>query len=155
MNSANPSLPACPCNVCSAKIEFEPSRAGETIACPHCGMDTLLYIPSLSRTQTATLLEAPAAQVPAHGQTLIQIGLGAQAAFARRKRGSKTSPAGIICELIGFILLFLFPIGTILGIALMIAGYQVSRIWRCSNCGNVITDKEVLICPTCKSQMLP
>ena len=35
----------CPCNVCSAKIEFEPSRAGYLATCPHCGMETTLFIP--------------------------------------------------------------------------------------------------------------
>lgn len=40
----NATLPACPCNVCSQKIEFDPSRAGETIPCPHCGMETRIFI---------------------------------------------------------------------------------------------------------------
>jgi len=35
----------CPCNQCSQKIEFEAEHAGETIQCPHCGMDTVLFIP--------------------------------------------------------------------------------------------------------------
>lgn len=34
----------CFCNVCSQPIEFELSRAGELVQCPHCGMDTVLYL---------------------------------------------------------------------------------------------------------------
>lgn len=35
----------CPCNNCSEHIEFEESAAGSTVACPHCGIDTVLFIP--------------------------------------------------------------------------------------------------------------
>ena len=35
----------CACNLCSEQIEFEPSAGGQTVACPHCGMDTILFIP--------------------------------------------------------------------------------------------------------------
>jgi hypothetical protein len=35
----------CTCNVCSGYIEFDPARAGETLSCPHCKMETLLFLP--------------------------------------------------------------------------------------------------------------
>jgi DNA-directed RNA polymerase subunit RPC12/RpoP len=35
----------CTCNTCSGKIEFESGNAGQTIQCPHCGMETILFIP--------------------------------------------------------------------------------------------------------------
>jgi hypothetical protein len=35
----------CRCNLCSGEIEFESNRAGETITCPWCALDTKLYIP--------------------------------------------------------------------------------------------------------------
>ena len=35
----------CPCNVCSEHLEFDRSAAGSTVACPHCGVDTVLFIP--------------------------------------------------------------------------------------------------------------
>ncbi|HZL13258.1 MAG TPA: DUF6232 family protein [Verrucomicrobiae bacterium] len=35
----------CTCNLCSNQIEFESNAAGQTVACPHCGMDTMLFIP--------------------------------------------------------------------------------------------------------------
>jgi DNA-directed RNA polymerase subunit RPC12/RpoP len=34
----------CECNHCSGHIEFEAENAGETVACPHCGLDTVLFI---------------------------------------------------------------------------------------------------------------
>ena len=37
----------CPCNNCSEHLEFDESAAGSTIACPHCGMDTVLFIPQV------------------------------------------------------------------------------------------------------------
>lgn len=36
----------CKCQHCSQNIEFEAFRAGETIACPGCGMDTTLFVPN-------------------------------------------------------------------------------------------------------------
>lgn len=33
----------CHCNNCSGELEFEASQIGETVACPLCGLDTLLY----------------------------------------------------------------------------------------------------------------
>ncbi len=35
----------CNCNNCSGHLEFDASRAGEVVACPHCGMETTLYVP--------------------------------------------------------------------------------------------------------------
>jgi DNA-directed RNA polymerase subunit RPC12/RpoP len=56
-------LTICKCNHCSNEIEFESDRAGETIPCPHCGMDTLLYVPytppAPPQIQTATLQAPP------------------------------------------------------------------------------------------------
>ena len=35
----------CVCNLCSGQIEFESSAVGQTVGCPHCGMDTMLFMP--------------------------------------------------------------------------------------------------------------
>ena len=35
----------CPCQACNAHIEFERINEGQTVACPHCGMETLLFVP--------------------------------------------------------------------------------------------------------------
>lgn len=41
-NAASPAR--CLCTVCSGHIAFDPAHAGETVTCPHCGMDTVLYL---------------------------------------------------------------------------------------------------------------
>jgi DNA-directed RNA polymerase subunit RPC12/RpoP len=38
-------LVKCNCTVCSEHLEFEPENAGSLIKCPHCGMETVLFIP--------------------------------------------------------------------------------------------------------------
>jgi DNA-directed RNA polymerase subunit RPC12/RpoP len=35
----------CPCQNCNGHIEFEADQAGQTVACPHCGVETLLFVP--------------------------------------------------------------------------------------------------------------
>jgi len=49
---ARPIMATCKCNSCSGKIEFNEEgfdyRNPPTVACPHCGLDTLLYIPTTS-----------------------------------------------------------------------------------------------------------
>lgn len=45
-NSAVQNWIVCSCGTCSGHIEFEAERAGETVQCPHCGIDTLLYVPA-------------------------------------------------------------------------------------------------------------
>lgn len=60
-------LVKCRCQHCNGNIEFDPelldktgeaggSTLGQTIACPHCGMETLLYIP---QTQFKPPLSVP------------------------------------------------------------------------------------------------
>jgi hypothetical protein len=36
----------CPCNFCDVLIEFPADGVGQTIACPRCGMDTVLFKPT-------------------------------------------------------------------------------------------------------------
>jgi uncharacterized protein YbjQ (UPF0145 family) len=47
-DSPNPSWTVCTCNNCSEHLEFDPSNAGETIQCPHCKLDTVLFVPGAS-----------------------------------------------------------------------------------------------------------
>src|ERR1035437_9752845 len=37
----------CSCNHCSGHIEFDPEHAGQMVACPHCGLETKLYVPKV------------------------------------------------------------------------------------------------------------
>jgi DNA-directed RNA polymerase subunit RPC12/RpoP len=36
----------CTCNNCSGRVEFEAEAAGQAVACPHCGMETVLHVPA-------------------------------------------------------------------------------------------------------------
>lgn len=38
-------LVKCPCNNCSGHVEFDSQDVGRTIECPHCGLETLLFVP--------------------------------------------------------------------------------------------------------------
>jgi hypothetical protein len=38
----------CPCNNCDVFIEFPAHGLGQTVACPHCGMDTILFKPNVT-----------------------------------------------------------------------------------------------------------
>lgn len=46
---------------------------------------------------------------------------------------------GVFLFLFGFVLLFLFPVGTLVGIITMIVacrlGYKQTKVWKCDNCG--------------------
>ena len=57
---------------------------------------------------------------------------------------------GIVIRIIGVLLLFAFPVGTIIGIGLIVVGWKMSKIFACSECGNPVNDNKVKICPTCK-----
>jgi len=42
------SLAKCPCTTCSGKLEFESHQAGQAITCPHCGIETVLFVPYIA-----------------------------------------------------------------------------------------------------------
>jgi len=37
----------CSCGHCSGHIEFDSEHAGQMVACPHCGLETKLYVPKV------------------------------------------------------------------------------------------------------------
>jgi hypothetical protein len=39
-------LTVCRCRHCDGGIEFDARQVGETVACPHCELETLLFVPS-------------------------------------------------------------------------------------------------------------
>ena len=36
----------CPCSICSQPISFPEAMTGQAVECPHCKMETILFIPS-------------------------------------------------------------------------------------------------------------
>ncbi len=71
--------------------------------------------------------------------------------MAKKKRKAEFAGLGCVIELIGLVLLFVFPIGTVIGIALLIFGSQKAIRLICSDCGNLV-QKESIICPHCKER---
>ena len=60
MSDPVPRFVSCPCQHCSGKIEFDADKLditgeagsslpGQTIACPHCGLETILFISPSSK----------------------------------------------------------------------------------------------------------
>jgi hypothetical protein len=66
MNSTNdqsePNLIICRCRHCDVGIEFDVSQVGETVVCPHCEMEALLFVPSAGRKPP--VIASPAERVP-------------------------------------------------------------------------------------------
>ncbi len=44
-HAMNANLAKCSCNHCDGHLEFDRAYAGARVDCPHCGKETLLYIP--------------------------------------------------------------------------------------------------------------
>jgi S-DNA-T family DNA segregation ATPase FtsK/SpoIIIE len=64
---AAPDYVTCPCNNCNGHIEFPESGVGQTVPCPHCGLDTTLFKPvaasiALTPRQRSTLQPDSAAR---------------------------------------------------------------------------------------------
>ena len=90
-------------------------------ACPHCGA------PGLSATEASPIR------------------------YAGIQSKSEGCGAGCFLQLVGLVLLFLFPIGTILGIAMIIWGHFAAQKFSCGNCGNVLSSNSVKLCPACQA----
>jgi hypothetical protein len=50
-------LATCPCNTCSQPIEFDHEQNGQTLNCPHCGVDTVLFLPAVKPPPVAKSIE--------------------------------------------------------------------------------------------------
>jgi hypothetical protein len=59
------SLSKCPCQNCSGHIEFDPAAVGQSITCPHCGVDTVLFVPGRKKETPAPLPKAEPPPLPA------------------------------------------------------------------------------------------
>ncbi len=70
---------------------------------------------------------------------------------ATKNRSRKNTPAGIALEILGFFLLMFYPIGTIIGVPVIYAGWRKSNYWSCSNCGHPLKSKEARSCSHCRA----
>ncbi|PLX98928.1 MAG: hypothetical protein C0623_10670 [Desulfuromonas sp.] len=55
-------------------------------------------------------------------------------------------------EIVGLIAIFFFPIGTVIGIILLIVGARMTYQLICTECGNKII-RTTKLCPTCGSDL--
>jgi hypothetical protein len=39
----------CKCQHCNTHLEFDDRGAGQMVACPHCGLETMLYVPPVAK----------------------------------------------------------------------------------------------------------
>ena len=79
------SLAKCSCSHCDGHLEFDTAYAGARVACPHCGKETLLYIPV---TASAPPTPSPA---PAPYRPCRSIGLPADRSHRTTNSGTATN----------------------------------------------------------------
>lgn len=119
------------CVHCGGPMEFPSNLQGEKIVCPHCNVLTTLGEPK--PPQIAQITNSP--PMPKE--------------FTTAKHVGKTFGSGCLIQLVGLVLLFFFPIGTVFGIALLICGHLASYHWECGTCSTRINSRRASICPGC------
>ena len=76
----------CPCQHCSGKIEFDANQidvtgsatntlTGQTIACPHCGLDTILFVPQTPKKVSNSLPNNKTISLPEISNTSLPLNL--------------------------------------------------------------------------------
>lgn len=68
--------------------------------------------------------------------------------MAYRKKKGEFAGGGCLVQGLGLLLLFVWPIGTLFGVVLLIAGGRMAIKLICSDCGNKV-EKTSKLCPTC------
>jgi Zn finger protein HypA/HybF involved in hydrogenase expression len=63
-DSPNQKWTRCTCNHCSGHLEFDAAHAGETIQCPHCKLDTVLFVSPGAEKPSSPPTAAPPMPVP-------------------------------------------------------------------------------------------
>jgi len=109
----NPKWTVCSCTNCGEHLEFDPENAGETITCPHCGKQTVLFLP-----------EPPKAPQPARqmvkgkivGTTVYRNdGIELRAELLLAPQSSRANDLAHALEVTGNVLLVLGILGGIIG----------------------------------------
>ena len=118
-------------------MEFPAELRGQKIVCPHCNVLTTLGQP------IATPPPIPAQLLPSFRPE--------QNHIAHIKTKSEFIGSGCLVQLIGLCIIWIFPIGTVIGILLLLLGSRLSLKYQCSQCGNPVADKKVKLCPACNA----
>ena len=124
------------CKHCGQNLSVDGKGSGREVSCPNCKKQ--IKIPTVVSSNNVVPPQLPP-QLPVE-KTCLKI--------------KKVSFAGwhTILQIIGFFLLFVFPIGTVVGLMLMICGSHMGKYYVCGGCLNKI-DKESKLCPTCKANL--
>jgi len=123
------------CEVCGGHIEHPPELMWREIICPHCDAATKLGMP------------------PRAGASYGQPSSEQMIPRAKVKRRGEFVGSGCFLQGIGVILLFLFPLGTVIGIILILWGGRLAIKYECGACGNRVDGRHVKICPVCKTRL--
>lgn len=78
-----------------------------------------------------------------------------QAGKAVPVKKQETAGAGCLLQAFGLAVFFFFPIGTFLGIVLMVYGGIRSRFLVCGRCGIRLNGKTLKLCTNCGAEILP
>lgn len=113
-------------------MAFPPELQGQKIVCPHCNVLT-------------TLGQAPIAP------TAVPFHAGLYQKNATIKSKSEFIGIGCVVQLVALGFIWLFPIGTIIAIILLIVGGRMAIKLACSECGNTVSNKQVKVCPSCQA----
>jgi hypothetical protein len=114
----------CTCTHCGERMEFDSRAAGQKMACPHCGMDTVPFMPKSEATPKPVVYATKKKK-----QGLLALGFAIQV-------------AGILCMFIKY------PLGIIPGLILLVVGGRMALKLICSHCGNYAV-KEAKLCASC------
>ena len=129
------------CDGCTKSLAIESRGAGMQVSCPDCGKK--LIVPPANQPAALPPVVAPPlpkkSVVAGHAPVLCE---KCKAAMQKTKKVDKSlllQIVGVFVFFFGLSCLILFPIGTVIGIILMIAaarmGYSKKPVWLCPNCG--------------------
>src|SRR5438105_15204944 len=96
------------------------------VFCPHCSTEMLVPGPGQFSCGKCSEVFQVAAPIAKHVS---------EETVAKKKRHSEFIGAGCLVQAIGIVLLFFFPIGTLIGVVLLIYGSGLAIKWRCGHCG--------------------
>jgi DNA-directed RNA polymerase subunit RPC12/RpoP len=117
----------CTCNACSGHLEFDASNAGTTVQCPHCGQETLLFIPEVALPRSPEPQETPPKPEPKKAEIIEQTsyedtGVEGRLELAQTGDFGGDSKIGEHLATAGDLILFLSLIGA--GLALFVAAVK-------------------------------
>jgi hypothetical protein len=109
-----------------------------TCRCRHCGAN-FQYL----RREAGSPAECPECRKPLTLPGNLQ-------GIAGKRRGRVNHVSNLSLEIGGLLLMFWYPYGVIIGLILVAIGWWKARVWRCSNCEQIVSATSTR-CPHCRS----